>query len=71
MNEQCHEFDECDLLMLFINSGKPVFNAEYNTKYIDNESDRKILCEDALSRNFRTIVLPLELDGAFVLSCDY
>jgi hypothetical protein len=29
VNEQCHEFDECDALAPFIEAGKPVFNAEY------------------------------------------
>jgi hypothetical protein len=29
VNEQCHEFDECDALTPFIEAGKPVFNAEY------------------------------------------
>lgn len=29
VNEQCHEFDECDALLPFIEAGKPVFNAEY------------------------------------------
>ena len=29
VNEQCHEFDECDAFVPFIDQGKPVFNAEY------------------------------------------
>ena len=29
VNEQCHQFDECDASIPFIDQGKPVFNAEY------------------------------------------
>ncbi len=29
VNEQCHEYDECDLLTPFVRAGKAVFNVEY------------------------------------------
>ncbi|NPA58093.1 MAG: endo alpha-1,4 polygalactosaminidase [Aquificae bacterium] len=71
VNEQCHQYGECYYLDPFIKQGKPVFNAEYWEVYItDDEAFRK-LCEDAKSRNFRTLVLPVNLDGSFVKSCDY
>jgi len=70
VNEQCHEYDECDALMPFIDAGKPVFNAEYASIYINDTPRRSALCEDALNRGFQTLVLPLDLDGGFRYSCE-
>lgn len=70
VNEQCHEYGECELLTPFIANGKPVFNAEYASEYVNNASSRQNLCTDSLSRSLRTLVLPLELDDTFRLSCD-
>ena len=71
LNEQCHEYNECDLLTPFIESNKPVFNAEYAQKYVDNtDGARDKLCKDAKDRDFRTLVLPQDLDGSFRFSCD-
>ncbi len=67
VNEQCHEFDECDAFDPFVAQGKPVFNAEYAQEYVDDPSS---ICADALDRDFRTLVLPLDLDGSFRISCD-
>lgn len=70
VNEQCHEYDECDALRPFLDAGKPVFNAEYADEYVNNASSRSSLCQDALGRGIRTLVLPLDLDDSFRLSCD-
>lgn len=70
VNEQCHEYDECDALMPFIDAGKPVFNAEYASVYINDTARRSALCEDALNRGLQTLVLPLDLDGGFRYSCE-
>lgn len=70
VNEQCHEYDECGLLAPFIEAGKPVFNAEYDAPYVNNDAAREALCEDALRGGLRTLVLPLDLDDAFRWSCD-
>ncbi len=70
LNESCHEYDECDKLEPFINDNKPVFNAEYNQKYIDDSEEMDKLCEDARARGFKTLVLPRNLDGSFRYSCD-
>ncbi|WP_456433301.1 endo alpha-1,4 polygalactosaminidase [Nitratifractor sp.] len=70
LNEQCHEFDECDLLDPFIRAGKAVFNAEYARKYVENtDGARDALCDDARRRGFSTLVLPRELDGSFRYDC--
>lgn len=70
VNEQCHEFDECEQLQPFIDAGKPVFNAEYQSRFATSAAARDALCADAISRGFRTLVLPLDLDDAFRFSCD-
>ena len=70
VNEECHEYDECNALIVFIGAGKPVFNAEYASQFVNNASARQSLCADALANDFRTLVLPLDLDDSFRYSCD-
>ncbi len=71
VNEQCHEFAECGDLRPFIAAGKPVFNAEYASRYRTNsDGARTALCATARAESFRTLVLPLELDDTFRFSCD-
>lgn len=70
VNEQCNEFDECDLLQPFIAVGKPVFNAEYDNKYVNNPAQRTQLCNTTQSQSLHTLVLPLDLDDSFRFSCD-
>ena len=67
VNEQCHEFEECDLLAPFIAAGKPVFNAEYDKSYVENSSD---LCNEADTEQIQVLVLPLDLDDSFRITCD-
>jgi len=70
INEQCHEYDECDLLDVFILNGKPVLNAEYRQDYVDDPAQRNALCADSIHRGFNTLVLPVDLDGSFRYACD-
>jgi hypothetical protein len=67
VNEQCHEYDECELNLPFLDAGKPVFNAEYASEFADEPDG---VCGDALELGIRTLVLPLDLDGSFRISCD-
>ncbi|MDR4516596.1 MAG: endo alpha-1,4 polygalactosaminidase [Nitrosomonas sp.] len=69
VNEQCHEFDECDTLEPFIQAGKPVLNAEYLQKFSDDADERDALCGSANNALFSTLILPLDLDDSFRLSC--
>jgi len=69
VNEQCHEFDECETLEPFIQAGKPVLNAEYLQVYVDNPGARQAVCDAANDRQFSTLILPLDLDDSFRLSC--
>lgn len=71
INEQCHEYSECDGYSVFTSKNKPVFNAEYASKYVNNTNGaRTTMCAAAKAANLRTLVLPLALDGSFRTSCD-
>lgn len=70
INESCHRYRECDRLAPFVAAGKPVFNAEYEEKYVRSARLRAALCRQARGRQLRTLVLPVELDDAFRYSCD-
>ena len=70
VNEQCHEYDECSGYAAFIQSGKPVFNAEYANAYVTDADARAALCASARAQNMRTLILPLDLDNSFRYSCD-
>ena len=70
VNEQCIQYNECDMYAPFIQAGKPVFNVEYpkgdtsNDKAIDPAKLSKICNQDANdSDGFSTIVKNLNLDG--------
>lgn len=71
VNEQCNEYSECGGYSAFTSNNKPVFNAEYASKYVKNTSGaRDKLCTASRAANIRTLVLPLDLDGSFRYSCD-
>ncbi len=69
VNEQCFQYRECSLLMPFIDNGKPVFNAEYQNKYVTDNAERNALCSKSVNLQFSTLILPLELDDDFRYSC--
>jgi hypothetical protein len=70
VNEQCHQFTECGGYSVFIAQGKPVFNAEYDARWVSDATARNALCAASRAAGLRTLVLPLELDGSFRYSCD-
>jgi hypothetical protein len=71
VNEQCHEYNECDRLRPFIDANKPVLNAEYKEKYVNNHNnERDTMCSESINLEFKTLILPLDLDGSFRYSCD-
>jgi len=61
LNEQCFEYNECDLLLPFINAGKPVFNIEYNLYPWQ-------FCPRANALNFNSLKKHLNLD-AYRVAC--
>lgn len=70
VNEQCHEFDECDAMQPFIDAGKPVFNAEYADEYVADGAARAEVCDAARDLGIQTLVLPVDLDDSFRLACE-
>ena len=63
LNEECFQYDECDLLKPFIQAGKAVFTAEYGGQSLVNQ-----ICPKANALNFDTIIKNLDLD-AFRIAC--
>ena len=64
LNEQCHQYNECNLLTPFITQNKPVFNVEYSTKNKDE------ICEKSKALKLKTLFLPLNLDDSFREECE-
>lgn len=56
VNEQCVQYQECDLLTPFIIANKPVFGIEYKGK-------KKKVCAEANGRNFDTLMKRLDLNS--------
>lgn len=72
VNEQCFQYDECQLLMPFIRAGKPVLNAEYprDDQAVPLEDDAiDALCVAASRLQFSTLILPVALDDSFRIAC--
>ena len=71
INEQCHEYNECDLLRPFITANKPVFIAEYAPKYkTADTTERVAMCSASRAEGFKTLILAMELDDSYRDSCD-
>jgi len=68
VNEQCFSQNECNLLTPFIKDGKPVFNVEYQSSYLQSDAMAQ-LCNEAKDFHFATIIEPLSLDGSFSYNC--
>lgn len=62
VNEQCFEYDECEMLTPFIHDGKPVLGVEY-------ELSRTKFCLGAEKLQFSWLEMDYDLDGGR-LSCD-
>lgn len=56
LNEQCFEYEECDMLLPFVQSGKAVFGVEY-------ELDTDEFCDDANEMNFDWLKKNYDLDA--------
>ncbi|KKT02584.1 MAG: hypothetical protein UV80_C0002G0051 [Candidatus Peregrinibacteria bacterium GW2011_GWF2_43_17] len=56
VNEQCFEYDECDLLIEFIDQNKAVFGVEY-------ELEPQEFCVSANEMSFSWLKMDYELDG--------
>ena len=47
-----------------------MFNAEYADVFVNDVNQRQAMCTQALGKNFRTLVLPIDLDDSFRFSCE-
>lgn len=56
INEQCFQYEECELLLPFVQAGKPVFGIEYELAQAD-------FCPLATAMNFDFLKKRLELDA--------
>ncbi|MDH5394129.1 MAG: endo alpha-1,4 polygalactosaminidase [Gammaproteobacteria bacterium] len=72
VNEQCFQYAECDVYKIFTDLNKPVFNAEYPAEdsSLNTSSNQQALCQQAAALNIRTLILPLNLNDSFRISCD-
>ena len=69
VTEQCYEYSECPSYQGFVSANKPVFNAEYDTKYRD-PPEQASLCKYTNKSTIQTLVLDLKLDDSYRYSCD-
>lgn len=69
LNEECHDYDECDVLRPFLDRNKPVLNAEYAANPTAAQTRKASLCPQAQASGLRTLILPRDLDDAFRVSC--
>jgi len=70
VNEECHEYEECETTTPFVDKGKPVFNAEYPGSLSDAQDVQASICAAAQALNIRTLLLPLDLDDSWRITCD-
>jgi len=69
VNEQCEQYDECDLFRPFIDAGKPVFHIEYPDSSPDiSVSEKKDVCDNASAQGFSTVLKNMDLDN-FLETC--
>jgi hypothetical protein len=69
VTEQCHEYDECELVGPFLEQGKPVFNAEYSGGENEAMSFAEVQCTVANQIGIHTLFMPIDLDGSWRISC--
>jgi endo-alpha-1,4-polygalactosaminidase (GH114 family) len=63
VNEQCEQYQECDLFQPFIGAGKPVFHIEYPSSAPDVSASTKAgICGYSTAEGFSTILKDLDLD---------
>jgi hypothetical protein len=67
VNEQCVEYNECQLFQPFIAAGKPVFHIEYPAS--EKSFTQAQLCGqgDASVDRFSTVLKNMDLDNAITI----
>ena len=67
-NEECTVYDECDLLLPFIDAGKPVFHIEYADDVASGPARADEVCPLTAPLGFSTVIKLLDVD-AWALDC--
>lgn len=69
VNEQCEQYNECDLFRPFVEAGKPVFHIEYpdSAPHI-SDAKKKSVCDNASAEGFSTVLKNMDLDD-FIEPC--
>ncbi|TVY49355.1 hypothetical protein LOCC1_G001016 [Lachnellula occidentalis] len=63
VNEQCVQYQECDLFRPFVETGKPVFHIEYpDSAPSISSSARNSVCDDAEAHGFSTVLKEMDLN---------
>lgn len=63
VNEQCVQYNECDIFQPFIQAGKPVFHIEYPKSAPQvSQATRQSDCNDASAQGFSTVLKNMGLD---------
>lgn len=70
LNEECHAYEECGDYAVFVQAGKPVFNVEYADDAGAATELAASVCPRARAAGLRTLILPLDLDDSFRVSCE-
>jgi hypothetical protein len=63
INEECNQYEECELLKPFVDANKLVINVEYLTQ------NKEQYCNNSKSMGLSILFLPLKLDGTFRMEC--
>jgi hypothetical protein len=69
LNEECLDWDECELLAPFIEAGKAVFHVEYVDDSAEGSAKKAEVCGEPSTSGFSTLIKTWDLD-AWRLSCD-
>ena len=63
VNEQCVQYQECDLFQPFVAAGKPVFHIEYPESAPAISSNTKnSVCDDSSAQGFSTVLKEMDLN---------
>ncbi len=68
VNEECWEYQECDMTLPFIEAGKAVLHAEYSDA-LQDPATLEDFCEEMNALGLSSLYLPLDLDDSFRVSC--
>ena len=64
VNEECQDWNECETLKPFVESGKPVFAIEYREDVGRlSEAEKKAICEAEDTEGFSILIKTMALDG--------